>query len=392
MISAGKVCEVPAPYTCNCLLAGSAILFCGQFDVVVGCYQLNDCAHNPTINTYRGSVYGLVCGQGSSDALVPYTHFPKLDIGPDPFPGIFDLIVADGGHSLLATCTDGSVRLLRFEEGLYKHSMFHVSDTMVTSCSPLYGSCGSGAAMCKWLCTAHLGSVVFYDACSETVVMKLEGHDYDAWCSASGSQDTALTGGDDGAMKWWDTRAGCKSVGKMRFDAGVVSISPVTECNTATTTYALVGSYDEKLYLVDSRCNKGPLSSIALGGGVWRCSRQMLEEELSSDARGAMHCNRWVQRRNALAVPVMQGGVALVRYDVTAPSGQNFAFLGHLHQSSAATGNVHLPPNALFYDCAVIPKDLCQVKTSKSTINLATCDFYNKVVSLWEVDGVKSSD
>jgi diphthamide biosynthesis protein 7 len=78
------------------------------------------------------------------------------------------------------------------------------------------------------------------------------------------------SGGDDGALKGWDTRDGC---GRPTFTsttahaAGVTAVSWHPHVPHAVAT----GSYDEVAAVWDDRATgRGPLATLALGGGVWR--------------------------------------------------------------------------------------------------------------------------
>nr|CCD12019.1 unnamed protein product [Trypanosoma congolense IL3000] len=395
MVTTRKIAEFTTVSTCNCLLAGELPGAWGRFDAIVGCYELLSGDPPSHGDTYRGFLSGLLCkrqeeGSGWKLHVGDVDCFGSLPQSPSrSLPGIFDLAHWCDESRLMACCTDGSIRLFEVKDGHCEESFFSVGDTMLTSCSPFYGS---SELQVKCVCTAHKGAVSVYDLATRTVIGTPKGHEYDAWCSATTGADTALTGGDDCMLRLHDVRVGGGSlVGEMRFDAGVVSVSPISKCGNSATTLSLVGSYDEHLYLVDLRFTKQPLTSVSLGGGVWRCSRQLLRDQLTPEAKAAMHRFRWVQEANVLAVPVMQGGVALVRYDVTSDEGEIFTLLGHLHQSgSGSECDAGLCGDALFYDCAVLPdRDCCSEPTRKGSVSIVACDFYKKTVSLWQVDGIR---
>ncbi|SCU64802.1 uncharacterized protein TEOVI_000540000 [Trypanosoma equiperdum] len=406
MVSTRRIAEYKSTATCNCLLSGGISGGWGQFDVVVGCYELSEGSdsssshqhqhqhQNGESNIHVGSLTGLMCER--REANQNDTNFVLRERTDGAFklpsasslPGIFDLTYSNNNNCLMASCTDGALWVLELREAAVHECVFPVFDTMLTSCSPFNSETGDQN---KWFCTAHKGDVALYDAGMKRIIRRLDGHEYDAWCSATTGAETGVSGGDDGLLRWHDVRMGGKStVAKMQFDAGV-SISPISTCGTSATTYSLVGSYDEHLYLVDLRSAKRPLSSVHLGGGVWRCSRQLLEEKLTPEAKKAMNYYRWVQECNALAIPVMQNGVALVRYDITSNAEGNFTLLGHLHSSAgSAASDEELPNNALFYDCAVLPGNICSDAVTGDVIGrtIAACDFYNRTVSLWNINDV----
>ncbi|ESL07169.1 hypothetical protein TRSC58_05148 [Trypanosoma rangeli SC58] len=389
MLSVRRVSEVSTSSTCNCLLSVDSTKYEAQLEVIAGCYEHLGPSHDSIHAGYRGFVTGYVCEGGDELGFSLCERSLVLDtVAPVELPGIFDLTAFYDGTRLRASCTDGSVRILGLQERSFGDIVFPVHSTMVTSCSPFYSASELGMNEAKWLCTAHQGAVVVYDPVTKTVISALEKHDYDAWCSATIGPETALSGGDDGFLKWRDTRCGVNAVGQIQFGAGVVSVAPVAEGGVASN-YVLVGSYDENLYLVDARLQKRPITSIGLGGGVWRCSRQLSSEGLPPESAAAMHYYRWVQPRNTLVIPVMQRGVAFARYNITASEENVFSFLGHLHDEAGTSEVAGLPPNALFYDCAFLSqRPRSSGAVPDATASVVTCDFYNKRIALWEVSGI----
>ncbi|EAN95834.1 hypothetical protein C3747_32g449 [Trypanosoma cruzi] len=390
MLSVRRVSEVSAPSTCNCLVPVYSTTYGAQLDFIVGCYEFMDLSLESTTAGYRGYVTGYVCEVNDQhiaslrEMKLVSENVPRVEL-----PGIFDLNAFSDGSRLMASCTDGTVRLLGHQEGSFKEVIFPVHSTTLTSCIPFYSSSEIGMCQARWLCTAHQGAVVVYDPNTKNIISSLENHDYDAWCSATIGPETALSGGDDGFLKWRDVRCGVNAVGRMQFGAGVVSIAPVAQGGIAST-YSLVGSYDENLFLVDSRSQKRPITSIGLGGGVWRCSRQLSIKGLRPESESAMHHYRWVQPSGTLVIPVMQRGVAFVQHNIYVSEENVFRFLGYLHDETNTTEAVGLPPNALFYDCAILPRRSPPNKyLSDDAASVVTCDFYNKRIALWEVSGIQ---
>lgn len=251
--------------------------------------------------------------------------------GVPSMPGVFDLICVPSSfcgashsssgehhdHNLLVSCTDGSVRFLHpssLADEMAPCTDIHAK--MITSCTPFYASEGRGEASPHLLWSAHTGAVGVYSVAERCITHTLEGHEFDAWCTAvlpmggwwtkpahlcSGDSDAEqssndgkqrpegdaftgatllASGGDDGVCKLYDLRCSCRrAASRMQLDAGVVSLTPVLDtcCHTAaalSTPYLLVGSYDESVSLVDVRSMRRPVAQRGgLGGGVWRTSR-----------------------------------------------------------------------------------------------------------------------
>ena len=99
---------------------------------------------------------------------------------------------------------------------------------------------------------------------------KWKAHNFDAWITAYDcwNMHVVYSGGDDCLLKAWDTRTECYKpifVNK-NHTMGVCAIqsSPLLE-HVFTS-----GSYDEQVYIWDSRSPREPLTSCNVGGGVWR--------------------------------------------------------------------------------------------------------------------------
>ncbi|CAC9438050.1 hypothetical protein conserved [Leishmania donovani] len=245
-------------------------------------------------------------------------------------PGVFDAVsvpssffstatllsAADAPPCIVLACTDGSVRVLDpFTLSPVVDPLRDLHAEMLTSCTALHYPTP------HLLCSAHTGSVYLYSLAERCVTQELEGHEYDAWCTAmlptggwwpaapasppnGGCSDhdnidgeaeagdmparastSALlaSGGDDGYCKLYDMRTNpSRAVSRSRFGAGVVSITPVLDTLDGllaahATPYLLVGSYDESISLVDVRSMRSPVAQRGgLGGGVWRTSRCLL--------------------------------------------------------------------------------------------------------------------
>lgn len=279
--------------------------------------------------------------------------------------------MCDNGLDTLVSCTDGSVRGVRrcLLEGDAPDACpinqwtAAVDEEMITSCCRLSDGLG---------CSAHLGNLsqMVRGPDGELVpYRKWHGHEFDAWCVCSsgeiGEGETILwSGGDDGTLAMWDVRA---PVGdppsasvRRRFDAGVVTIvvggSPAF--GLASSFEMLVGSYDESLYVLDSRSLKRPLASVSVGGGAWRCR--------AAPPSPTTLCRQFV-------VAAMQGGARLVQWDPT------IAALTLQETDGVLHGTDEQPPSngsegVLIYDATFVGDE--------NTI--ATASFYNQTVKIWQ--------
>ncbi|KPI84124.1 hypothetical protein ABL78_6822 [Leptomonas seymouri] len=406
---------------------------------------------------------------GCSHGAAPARHRCTSDGSLPPMPGVFDLISVpsrffqpnrastDALHWLMMACTDGSVRLLDPRTLASAAAPFTgIHEEMITSCTPLYAGGASSAAAAHLLCSAHTGAVVLYAVEERRVAQHLEGHEFDAWCTAvlpvggrwaapeshpgsdgEGCAETRgdaatcavllASGGDDGLCKLYDMRCNCRrAAGRLRFDAGVVSITPVLDTSSSAaaalpTPYLLVGSYDESIALVDMRSMRRPVAQRGgLGGGVWRTSRCLrpLWPEGAPSASPATECRSanlelmvsaasvdptsasgvsslhssftscgWVNVSNVLVLPLMQRGAALLPYDVHASSDDVFgkAPLDYFFTEEGASADAGSLPaltdQTLVYDTAVLQP----LTRSNQTAVVATASFYEKRIDVWSV-------
>ncbi|KAK7198043.1 hypothetical protein NESM_000759900 [Novymonas esmeraldas] len=349
-------------------------------------------------------------------------------------PGVFDAVAAPsslfgvaggGGRCALLACTDGSVRAVdtaTLQPVAAPLSGLHAE--MLTSCTPF---CDAAPQL---LCSAHTGTVFTCAVDGGGVTRQLEGHDYDAWCTATlptsgswsassaqeetggGGADVLLaSGGDDGVCKLYDTRTDpSRATSRTRFDAGVTSITPVFDtrgggggAGTAhATPYFIVGSYDESIALLDARSMRRPVARrCGLGGGVWRTSRclhpRWRADDTAAAAAAPMPACSWVNTHNVLVLPLMQGGAALLPYDVHAAAevvfgGEADDPLVCLYAAADEGGVAALTEHTLIYDTAVLrPLDCTAVgetgrpAAAAAAAVVATVSFYERRVDVWTV-------
>ncbi|WWC97067.1 hypothetical protein V866_003944 [Kwoniella sp. B9012] len=117
-----------------------------------------------------------------------------------------------------------------------------------------------------------------------------KAHDYEPWITSFDNWDsnTVWSGGDDYKLKRWDIRETFRpTFVNKNFDAGVTTIasSPHTEHLLA------VGSYDENLRIFDTRQPSQPLTTIHMGGGIWRTKFHPSSERKDHILNACMHDN-----------------------------------------------------------------------------------------------------
>ena len=177
-----------------------------------------------------------------------------------------------------------------------------------------------------------------------------KAHDYEAWITAFNYHDTSLvySGGDDCLFKGWDRRTDSATFVNRTHEMGVCSIhcSPQSEHNLAT------GSYDEYVRIWDTRAIKRrPLSSINVGGGVWRLKWRPFTG-------------------NYLLAACMHNGFAIIKCDGVTDDALSIAARYNGHESLAYGADWHR---------------LEQFEGITPTNNLiSTCSFYDHKLCLWE--------
>jgi diphthamide biosynthesis protein 7 len=189
----------------------------------------------------------------------------------------------------------------------------------------------------------------------------LMGETVPAWITVFDPYDPMkiLSGGDDCALKAWDLRSSCLIAKNTKsHDAGVTSLQyhPHREHIFAS------GSYDEHVRVWDDRVLKKPVTSLHVGGGVWRTKWFATPSSSSSS--------------DFLALSCMQGGSCVAEHvaedDETSSSLRKV--LSYPEEASLSEKHLAYGIGALLdwgdagrdYDCL-----------------MASCSFYENNVSLW---------
>ncbi|WRT65597.1 uncharacterized protein IL334_002542 [Kwoniella shivajii] len=122
-----------------------------------------------------------------------------------------------------------------------------------------------------------------------------KAHDYEPWITSFDNWDvnTVWSGGDDCKLKRWDIRETFRpTFVNKNFDAGVTTITS----SPHTPNLLAVGSYDESLRIFDTRSPGEPLTTIALGGGIWRTRFHPSSSRKGDILNACMHDNFKVVR------------------------------------------------------------------------------------------------
>ena len=137
----------------------------------------------------------------------------------------------------------------------------------------------------------------------------------------------------------------CVSSIRRPFSAGVTSL--LSDVYREHKLYS--GSYDENMHSWDTRKMKQPLSTLGMGGGIWRIRQMSFQNEVPTS------CS------NLLATACMHGGFNLVDVD------KFETVLNYAEHESLAYGI-----------------DFKSIRNFDGVI-LASCSFYDHALKIWKV-------
>ncbi|XP_035233391.1 diphthine methyltransferase-like [Stegodyphus dumicola] len=117
-----------------------------------------------------------------------------------------------------------------------------------------------------------------------------KAHDFESWIASFdyNQSHVVFSGGDDCCLKCWDMRSLTSPIfTSKRHSMGVTAISKSKRKQYLLAT----GSYDENVFLWDTRSMKSPLSEVCLNGGIWRLKWHPYESEflLSASMHNGFH-------------------------------------------------------------------------------------------------------
>jgi diphthamide biosynthesis protein 7 len=342
--------------------------------LAAGTYQLDEATQRRAGRLHLFRLRGDLDAERPALALAPAA-------APLDLPGIFDLrwrpaeAGAAGGAQLAAALADGGVRLLEVRGGNADDAPLEIeelADEGAAPGAPMALSLeydAAGGALAASFSDGGLRLLRTGAATLETTAA-WRAHDLEAWVAAYDRHDSNViySGGDDGALKCWDARAGGRApawVDRRAHGAGVCCVAgaPLRPHLLAS------GSYDDAARLWDARRPGRPLLAAAApaGGGVWRLKWHPTDPAL-------------------LLAACMHGGFALLRADVGAvfdSGGAEGASTegGGTDNSGAATLEVverYAHQRTLAYGAG-----WCAEVGARGASVAATASFYDRLLHVW---------
>lgn len=375
--------SLPAPlnkcsevYSCHTSLHVCSVeVFAGRSDVFAcGLYELQEgegVQEEGRAQERQGGV--VICNAANGEALAKASRpGGVLDMKPRPV----------GRHAqqqqLAAAYSTSRVELLEFTEERGTQPMLEsVAVSAVCHEEGLLLSV-SWCGETQLAVSTQQGNVVLYVADAGSSELRpsaridgahsLFGAPIPAWIVASDPhcRHRLLTGGDDCALRLWDTR-----------QSPTLATDAVTKCYTAGVTSGewhptaehvfAAGSYDETCRVWDCRTMRAPLCSLHTGGGVWR-TKWVCPAPLDPPASPAS------PTVSHLALACMQAGSAVFRVALC-PEASAWTAQGHkeCHHSDLAADSNHLA-----YGIAVLGS-----RQSPPELDVVSCSFYDNKVSRW---------
>lgn len=256
---------------------------------MLGCYQLTEHGQRVgQLNLYMVQVPDI----SSNHPSLPLKFgAPHTVLHPETCSGILDgkwSTRPDGQHVYATAHSSGEIRVHALHidsDPLDKDPLYFVtplgqSDPMDSICLSLNFGPSRDDLDQQIVSTYANGQVAIHDVVHLENDISLVEHDQwtahtlftspaEVWSAGFCSRQAVLTGGDEGLVKLWDTRATNRPSQVYKdFDAGVTSIAP----HPRHEHLVAVGSYDETMAVYDVRLPRPLLyrSHKKLGGGIWR--------------------------------------------------------------------------------------------------------------------------
>lgn len=390
MLASGGVHSCSEVYSCRTSLHVCSVeVFPGRGDVFAcGLYELQegqgavqeeeeggDGGGKGGVQERQGGV--VICNAANGEALAK---------APRP-GGVLDMKPRPGGQPrqlhLAAAYSTSRVEVLEYAEDEKMAQPALESAAMSSACDEeglLLSVSWCGEA--QLAVSTQQGNVVLYAADAGSSELRpsaridgahsLYGGPIPAWIVASDPhcRHRLLTGGDDCALRLWDTRQpptlATDSVTKC-YTAGVTS----GEWHPAAEHVFAAGSYDETCRVWDSRAMRAPLCTLHTGGGVWR-TKWVCPTLLASPASPAFPISPLTVSHLALAC--MQAGSAVFRVDLC-PEASAWTAQGRqeCHHSDLTAEANHLAYGIAVLGCREDPPEL----------DVVSCSFYDNKVSRW---------
>lgn len=270
----------------------------------------------------------------------------------DSVPGVLDMKWQ--GHDLAVALSDGTVQIRSLSVEGEDSVSFDLKTESTTS------EAGVLALALSWspqesgenriAVSSSKGDAIILHLCENDLEeeSRYHCHDYEAWCIAwdVGQPHVFYTGGDDCALKVWDSRCSGASRTVRKHSMGVTAIQP----HPCSPHLLASGSYDESVLFWDARAMRSALADAAVGGGVWRLKWNPSCAQL-------------------LAVAAMHGGACVLRH-----TPQSVTSVGKFTEHESMVYGID------WGDRGAEKRDDAHV--------LASCSFYDRSLHLWQFEAL----